>query len=239
MRVFLFVLAAAFVSFGSTVPVSIFALDYVGGKGVGAEVKIYQWPSLALWANATTSSGSGRVTVHCNVGDRIFVVAESKRHRTTQSPIVVVPDGGLAGRLNEVVLQMPGDIMFEAFWWTTPGKKDKTKCQLVVTVCDANKTVGDLPQGIPGAVASLSPPRSSMTFYFGTMLGNLTDPLPNHLNSTSWDGGVLFENIPVDPLTLYTVKASLSPYTFTETVFSCNWPGMFVNGAPNQGPRMK
>lgn len=150
-----------------------------------------------------------------------------------------MPTAGLTSKLDEVVLQMPSTLMFDAFWLTTPGKKDTTKCQLVVTVCNANKTVGDLPQGIPGAVVSLRPALSTETFYFGTMLGNLTDPFPNHRNSTSWDGGVLLENLAVNSSVLYTVSATLPPYTFSQTRVSCNWPDMFINGAPNQGPRIQ
>jgi len=108
-----------------------------------------------------------------------------------------------------------------------------------VTVCNYNKSIGDIPQGLPGASVSIEPKASSsLIYYFGTMLSNITNPLPNNLNSTSWDGGVLLENIPVNQNQLLTIRASKPGFEFSETLAACIWPGVFINGAPNQGPRV-
>jgi hypothetical protein len=42
------------------------------------------------------------------------------------------------------------------------------------------------------------------------MLDNLTDPFTRGLNSTSWDGGVVWFNVPVAPEP-YIVRAVLVP----------------------------
>jgi hypothetical protein len=71
-------------------------------------------------------------------------------------------------------MQMVDDLIYELFWAVTPGQKNKSACMVVVTVCAKNKTVGDLPQGEPGAVVQMWPPNFKSMFYFGTMWHNLT-----------------------------------------------------------------
>eukprot|EP00041_Stephanoeca_diplocostata_P027790 m.771833 g.771833 ORF g.771833 m.771833 type:complete len:132 (+) comp23246_c0_seq1:516-911(+) len=104
-----------------------------------------------------------------------------------QSATSTVPQEGLTSRTSQIVLQVPMKITYDAIYEVSPGKKDSSKCSVVVTVCNVNKTINDKPQGLLGAKAFVHPPLETSTFYFGTWFDNSTDPFPNNLNSSSWD----------------------------------------------------
>lgn len=172
-----------------------------------------------------------------------FVSQTHGDYHELQSGTVIVPRGGLNTTETEVVLQVPTNFMFDLLLTLTNGKKDPTKCQVVVTVCNRGRTVYSFPQGIPGAVATISADAASThTYYFGTWgkLSNYTNPLPNDLTSTTWDGGVLFDNVAVNATAVYTVSASLATTQehFTTSLVRCTSPGRAINAAPNQGPRL-
>ena len=167
-----------------------------------------------------------------------FIALDHNGFRQTQTATVQVPEEGLNTMMTEMVLQVPSHWIYELLHWLVPGKKENNGvCQFVVTACDVNKTWTDCPQGREGTVVHINPPLNTYTYYFGTWgwLSNMTNPLPNSRTSTSWDGGVLFENVPIrdEP---YIITAENEGYTFSETVMYCHKEG-FVNGAPNQGPR--
>ena len=218
-------------------PVKIIAADYIDMSKLLANASV-TWleTGRVMYTNAV-----GEISLDVPVGSNITLeIAELPDYVSMQSPTATVPAGGFTGPLGEIVLQVPTKLMFDLFWLVTPGKKDDTKCQVVVTICNVNKTAFSPAQGLPGTVAHLSPALQTHTFYFGVWgnWSNATNPLPNDLNSTSFDGGVLLENIPVDPSTWFVVTATHAGYEFSRTVFRCTKPGLFINGAPNQGPRV-
>lgn len=214
-------------------PVKVFAGDFVGLAPL-ANVPM-DWIE-----NGTTfvTDENGVAMLEAPIGASVTVnfLGNDKYHQT-QSPTVTVPPGGLTTVLNQLVMQVPTHFLFDFFSAVSPGTKNMSECQVVVTVCNVNKTVFDHAQGLPGTVAVLSPAVESKEFYFGTWgsLSNDTNPFPNNLTSTSFDGGVLFENIPPSNQ-WYEVTATHPGYTFTSTRFQCLHPG-FINAAPNQGPR--
>lgn len=216
-------------------PVNIWVVDFSQLKPlVGHKITI-----LETGDNYTVDT-DGYARLDLPVGTNITVLAHSYPwYQSTQSATVSVPPGGLATKMTEIVLQVPSSITYDLFQWVSPGKKDPTACQVVVTVCNVNKTIYDFPQGLPGAVASLRPAALTRTFYFGTWgrVSNDTNPFPNNLTSCSWDGGVLFENVKVNPRVEYVVTAQRRGFRFSKTRIRCLRPGQFINAAPNQGPR--
>ena len=120
---------------------------------------------------------------------------------------------------------------------------DPKMCHFCVTVAALNKTLKSSPQGEPGSVATLydgetgEPMKGVIQNYFGVMDGNKTDPFTRGLNATSWDGGVVWFNVPIAEKP-YIVRASKPGLTFTESWMTCHTPDRFVNAAPTQGPRV-
>lgn len=219
----------------TAVPVKLVALDYVSGHPLSNSQM--QWLE-----NGTTfiTDSNGAVEFDAEVGVNITInFPGDATYHQTQSTTVIVPPEGLTTLLNQIVMQIPSHLLFDVFFLVVPGKKNDSACQVVVTVCNVNKTVYDHAQGLPGTVAVLDPPIESKTFYFGTWgkLSNATNPLPNNLTSTSFDGGVIFENIPVNAEQWYVVSAYHEGYEFTQSYFRCTQEGLFINGAPNLGPR--
>jgi hypothetical protein len=236
-RVVAIVALAIALLFGTaaTEPVRVIALDYIGlDPLVGASM---------MWIeNGTThlTDENGVVVLDAPAGSNVTInFPGDEKYTPTQSVTVIVPSGGLTTVMDQLVMQVPTHFLYDMFSLVTPGKKNTSStCQLVVTVCNVNKTIYDHAQGLPGTVAVLTPAVESKEFYFGTWgkLSNDTNPLPNNLTSTSFDGGVLFENIPPSSDQWYEVTAHHEGYVFTTTRFRCLQPG-FVNAAPNQGPR--
>ena len=233
----LLIYLTALLSLSHAAPVRIWCVDYITLKPQSAAIVVRSGEG-QMWklsANAT-----GYAQLDAPVGGKLTVEASSSHHHATMSPIVTVPSTGLVDEQNEIVMQMVSHLVYDFFWTVTPDrghKKNHSACQVVVTVCDKNKTIRSSPQGLPGVQLHVDPPNYSTLFYFGTMLGNKTDPFPNDRHSTSWDGGVLIENVPVGE-TVYTITATKPGLSFTQTVVQCSSPGLFINGAPNQGPRV-
>ncbi|CUG88091.1 Hypothetical protein, putative [Bodo saltans] len=228
------IVIAVMISFVTAEPVKVIALDFVGlAPLVGATM---DW--LETGASYITDA-DGVVMLDAPIGASVTIsFSGNSEYHQTQSSTVEVPVGGLTTLYNQLVMQVPTHLLFDVFWTVSPGTKNTSNCQVVVTVCNVNKTVYSQEQGLLGTVATLTPALESQTFYFGTWgkLSNNTNPLPNNLTSTSLDGGVLFENIAPNPDQWYEVTASHPGYSFSSTRFRCLKAG-FVNAAPNQGPR--
>lgn len=215
-------------------PVRVTCLDFIGGAPVTNTEFIWM-------ENGTSflSDDTGHFYFDAEVGSNVTLnFLGNDKYHAMQGVTVTVPEGGLNTELTEIVMQMPSNLVYDAFTLIIPGKRNYSACQVVVTVCNVNKTVHDLPQGLLGTEVFLNPPLQTHTYFFGTWgkLSNETNPFPNNLTVSSWDGGVLFENVPQDPDTWYTVSAYHKGYTFSTTKFRCTAPN-FINGAPNQGPR--
>ena len=186
-----------------------------------------------------TVGRDGVTTLHLPVGSNVTLTLHKfPGFVATTGATMTVPPGGMVTNGTEYVLQVPPVLVYDLFVSVTPGHKDKSKCQFVVTVCGPNRTWWSFPQGIPGVSVTMDPPLHKTIFYFGTWgkLSNDTNPLPNGRNVTSWDGGVLIEDVPVAPGRPYVITATKPGYAFTRTVMSCTAPGQFVNGGPGQGP---
>ena len=217
-------------------PVRLYAFDFLEHTHQLANHPIQRMETGEIFN--TTSAGF--LDLDIPVGQNVtFTSLDFDGFHKTQSATVQVPDEGLNTLMTEMVLQVPPNWVYD-FLWVVPGKKkNKGVCQFVVTATDVNKTFSDCPQGLEGTVVHLDPPLSTYTYYFGTwgQISNWTNPLPNELTSCSWDGGVMFENVPIrdEP---YIVSAEREGYTFSETVMYCHEEG-FVNGAPNQGPKAR
>eukprot|EP00049_Salpingoeca_infusionum_P008260 m.134735 g.134735 ORF g.134735 m.134735 type:complete len:283 (+) comp13963_c0_seq1:360-1208(+) len=224
----------------TTAPVKVLVVDYLDATHaiVGATVTwLEQNVNFTVPANGTIEF---QAPVGANVTMNMpAVMVGQKGYHQVQSTTVVVPLEGLTKELDMIVLQCPSEFIYKMFSTVTPHKKDENKCQLVVTVCAQGKGIFSHPQGLPNTTTHLSPANEEYTYYFGTWgkYSNATNPLPNNLNSTSWDGGVLFMNIPVSETDWYTVSAHHAGFTFSQSHFRCSQPGLFINGAPNQGPR--
>lgn len=213
-----------------TAPVTVFTYEL--GSGPVGNTKF-----ICLETNESfVSDANGWAHLSFSVGMNVtFFFPGSLLLAATQGATVVVPAEGLTSNITWYVLQIPNKVVYEIMMLVSPGHKDPTKCIGMVTVTAWDKTVADCPQGIEGVTVSVNPPLQSMIFYPGVWMGNRTDPFPNNLTSTSLDGGVAIENLPVGKT--YLVTASKPGYLFTSTVLWCQAPGTFVNGAPNQGPR--
>eukprot|EP00759_Apiculatamorpha_spiralis_P056052 PhF_6_TR7951/c1_g1_i1/m.11997 len=229
----LLVIISLTISATNAVPVTVNVIDYVSGKPLVGHIVTF------LEQNQQYTAGSdGRFHLDIPNGTMAtFMAKGDKTYRETQSATVVVPPTGLTTITTEVVLQVPSNLIFDAFFLVTPGTKNMSCCcQIVVTVCAFNKTSYDSAQGLPNTTVAITPNIHGTIFYFGTWgpISNATNPFPNNLNGTSWDGGVLIENVPPGR---YVVTAQHPGYTFSDTVIVCGTPGVFINGAPNQGPR--
>lgn len=220
-----------------------------------APVDIYAGDFIDLWSkplagytvlfeeNGTsyTLDSRGRLSLDIPVGTNVtFTVVGDSKYLETQSATSTVPPQGLTGQMGEIILQVPDMITFDLLNIVVPHKHNLSQCQIVVTVCNYMKSANDCPQGFPGVRTFLNPPNNQDIFFFGTWgsLSNSTNPLPNKLTSTSWDGGVLFSNIPFYPGQEFTVSAQYGNVPFTNTRLKCLRAGKrLINGAPNQGPR--
>jgi len=71
------------------------------------------------------------------------------------------------------------------------------------------------------------------------LLNNLTDPFISNLNQTSFDGGVLFMNVPpLDDGQVYVIEAHKPGIdNFSHSIVNCR-PGIFTNGGPPWGPEV-
>jgi len=168
-----------------------------------------------------------------------FTLLEQKNYAETQTGTATVPTEGFSGRFNEIVLQVPNKETYALLDLVLPHKRNFSQCQVVVTVCNFQKSFYNCPQGFPGVKASISPPLNQFLYFFGTwgFLSNITNPLPNDLTSTSWDGGVFFMNVDMDVTHEFVVSAEFGDVPFTKTRIKCLKRGRLVNAAPNQGPR--
>jgi len=225
------------VSQSSAVPVEIYAGDFIDltGKPLAGHTIIHEETQKQYTLNAT-----GQVTLDFPVGTNItLTVLGGKHYKDTQTATVTVPPQGFIGKFNEIVLQTPDIPTYDLLNLVVPHTRNFSQCQVVVTVCNYQKSWYNCPQGFPGVKAALNPPYNEYTFFFGTWgkLSNKTNPLPNKLTGTSWDGGVFFQNIPMDFVQDFTVHASFGNVPFSETRIKCLVPGRLINAAPNQGPR--
>lgn len=233
----LLILFASVTAGQKVAPVTVWACDYV--ECITKPVSNSKVTLIETGEEFYTDN-SGFLHFNATVGSDItFLLAETSEYHETQTSTVTVPNEGLATELTQVILQVPSHFIYDLFYLVTPGKKDDTKCSVVVTVCNVNRTIKSSPQGLPGSVLTVTPPDFTSLFYFGTWgnWSNTTNPFPNNLNSTSWDGGVLIENLHVNTQVQYLVQAFHPGFNFTSTRIKCLKENTFVNAAPNQGPR--
>ena len=233
----LLLLVAILLQLSSSAPVRLYVFDYIDPT-----YPLQYHPVQRIETGETfNTTYKGEVELDIPVGQNVtFIALDHNGFHVTQTATVTVPAEGLNTLMTEMVLQVPDNGEYNIYSRLTPGKKQTTGvCQFTLTVCNVNKTWSDFPQGLEGTVVHLDPPLQTQTFYFGTWgwFSNRTNPLPNHRTTCSWDGGVLFENVPIrdEP---YIVTAERDGYTFSETVMFCRTE-RFVNAAPNQGPRAR
>eukprot|EP01102_Stenamoeba_stenopodia_P006204 TRINITY_DN1701_c0_g1_i1.p1 TRINITY_DN1701_c0_g1~~TRINITY_DN1701_c0_g1_i1.p1 ORF type:complete len:269 (-),score=45.45 TRINITY_DN1701_c0_g1_i1:251-1057(-) len=196
------------------------------------------------------TGADGEFGFEAQVGDNVTIVLDTFGYQQTQSVTMVVGPGPTYGPLDELTLQVPNDLIFAAFKLVLEKETGLTlqddSCHIVVTVAAENKTLEDAPQGEPNATVSIYPPLpegSPPPFYFGAfrggLLNNLTDPFISNLNQTSFDGGVLFMNVPPLPSDeVYVIEAHKPGIdNFSHSVVICR-PGVFTNGGPPWGPQV-
>eukprot|EP01127_Copromyxa_protea_P007062 TRINITY_DN16991_c0_g1_i1.p2 TRINITY_DN16991_c0_g1~~TRINITY_DN16991_c0_g1_i1.p2 ORF type:complete len:236 (-),score=66.28 TRINITY_DN16991_c0_g1_i1:200-907(-) len=227
---FLFLACAAWTAYA--VPVEGIAVLYEYTHIVLADAKI-TW----LETGQTTTTGAdGRFSFDVPVGTRVTFLFEKFLFVTTQTSTMIVPAGGLTGKYNQVVFQIPDDALWELFLMALPVKSvDPTKCHVVATVCAANKTYDTGLQGEVNSTVTVHPAINQAPFFFGVFDG-LTNPFSRGLTSVSADGGVIWFNVDASD-ELREIDAHKPGKTFTSTKFWCR-PGSFINAAPNQGPRV-
>lgn len=193
-------------------------------------------------AQQMNTDSQGFLRIQVDIGAKIFVtsVAANDFHETTTS-IVTVPPQGLNGLFGRIVLQVPSNLIYDLFKLLIGRPSPSNMCQVVVTITQYNKTYTDDPQGFPGVVATIDPAGDAVgparPYYFNTMLNNKTNPLPNNLTATSFDGGVVFPAIPVGPGSDIIISGQYKDVPFTTSTIRCLRPGQFINAAPNQGPK--
>ena len=175
------------------------------------------------------------------VGESITLILEKKGYQTTQTATIVVPPEGLDKPLANISFQVPSNFAVTLFSYAMWVTIDKNACQVTATITAHNKTLDDIPQGEPGAVAILSPDPQVKPFYFSIFengpLKDKTNPFNHTLIETSDDGGVAFVNVPPSdhPYTLLAVKAGV---TFSEVKFIAR-KGAFINLSPPRGPMVQ
>ena len=207
----------------------------------GAKITCEEFPELTA-----TTDDHGLFQLDAPVGANLTLTLTHEGSRTTTAATFTVPEGGIPqGAETEVPFQVPYKVTYDALILAMAdlGRLKKEYCHFCVTVAGANKTLRDSPQGEPGTVATLydgatgEPVTGAIQNYFGVMDGNKTDPFTRGLNATSWDGGVVWFNVPVatEP---YIVRATKPGLKFTETRMTCHVADRFVNGAPTQGPHV-
>lgn len=231
---------------GATAPVEVYAGDFISiieTPLVNHPIDVYINTYDVAQAQHMSTDAQGWLRLPAvPVGAKIFFnLLDHGDYHQTMTAIATVPPTGLVGLLNRVVLQVPSHFIYDLFTVLVPGPMDKTKCQVVVTITNFNRTYTNCPQGWPGIVATITPQVDNEVhpYYFGTWggLSNKTNPLPNNLTSTSWDGGVIYRNVDVNTNQDITLGAVFGNFNFTTTTVRCLAPNMFINAAPNQGPR--
>eukprot|EP00163_Fabomonas_tropica_P005738 TRINITY_DN1537_c0_g1_i14.p1 TRINITY_DN1537_c0_g1~~TRINITY_DN1537_c0_g1_i14.p1 ORF type:complete len:284 (+),score=53.81 TRINITY_DN1537_c0_g1_i14:90-854(+) len=222
----------------STVPFTGTAWKFggIGGSMIeGATISLLDANGNAV-ANTTTDKNGAYSFPAVAPGTNVTVRLTKTGYLTTQTSTVTVPSTGLTGIHQELTVQVPNILVYEGLKAILHdvGQLDPTKCHFCVTVCAANKTLHDLPQGEPNATVTMDGVVAPDTYYFG-VFHNYTNPFKRGLNSTSFDGGVLIFNVPqrAEP---YAVTAHKEGKVFTTSYMHCTNPGMFINGSPPWGP---
>jgi len=218
------------------------AQHFIAHDGLsGAKITCEEFPELTA-----VTDENGLFQIEAPVGVNLTLTLEHAETRTTTAATFTVPEGGIPqGAETEVPFQAPTNIVFDGlvFAMSDLARLDKTKCHFCVTVAAKNKTLASSPQGEPGTVATLydgetgEPMEGIVQNYFGVMDGNKTNPFKRGLNATSWDGGVVWFNVPIAEKP-YVIKATKPGLTFTESWLTCHVAGRFVNAAPTQGPHV-
>jgi len=221
-----------------------FIFGLLGEMLEGATYAVLERPDLG---QMTTGAG-GAFGFGAQVGDNVTIVMSKDEYRTTQTSTMRVLPGPTYAGTTELTVQIPSTVMWEFMKLIVEKESgvsmDSSACQVVVTVCAANKTMENVPQGEPNTTVAIHPPMpagSAPPFYFGAfkegLLKNLTDPFAKGLTSTSFDGGVVFLNVPAsdEPYVITAYKEGIVDFSYT--VIQCT-AGSFVNGSPPWGPEV-
>ena len=167
----------------------------------GANISCEEFPTLTAVTDST-----GRFQLDAPIGANLTLTLQHPKTRTTTAATFTVPPEGIpAGAETEVPFQAPYVSMYDALTLAMRdiAAMDDNMCHFCVTVAGVNKTLDSHPQGEPGTVVTLydgttgRPVPTKTQNYFGVMGANATDPFTRGLNSTSWDGGVVWLNVPL------------------------------------------
>jgi hypothetical protein len=219
--------------------VSGFARSFISGEPIpGARITALENDQLIL----TTDTAGQFGPFEWPIGQELTLVCEKSGsfwsgYRTTQTPTFIVPTQGIndSNKMKNISFQVPSNMAYKLLSVAMGISEDPECCQIAATITPPNKTMDDIPQGIKGVKAILSPSVSSAPFYFGMFpVAHKTNPFRRGLNSTSLDGGVAFTNVPPGNYTLTAEKDNIPFSTITIKARK----GVVINASPPNGPTM-
>ncbi|RUR05551.1 carboxypeptidase-like regulatory domain-containing protein [Legionella sp. km772] len=219
--------------------VSGFARSFISGEPIsGATISSLENDNLKLITDSKGQFGP----FEWPIGQELTLVCEKSGsfwsgYKTTQTPTFLVPPEGInnSDRLKNISFQVPSNMAYKLLSVAMGISEDPDCCQIAATITPPNKTMDDIPQGVEGVKAILSPQVKSPAFYFGMFpVVHKTNPFIRGLKTTSLDGGVAFTNVPPGTYTLTAEKDATSFSTITIKARK----GVVVNASPPNGPTM-
>lgn len=223
-----------------TALVSGFARSFISGEPIsGGIITVLENPDLIFETDINGRFGP----FEWPIGEPITLVFEKQGsfwsgYKTTQTATIIVPEEGINddNYLKNISFQVPSNMAYAFFSLAMGGTEDPSTCQITTTITPPNTTMDDIPQGVAGVKAILSPNVNPRTHYFGILpIIDKTDPFIRDLEYTSADGGVAFINVPPGQYTIEVLDENENLYSSVSVTARAN---CFVNVSPPHGPTM-
>ncbi len=219
--------------------VSGFARSFISGAPIAdATITALENAQIRLQTDANGQFGP----IEWPIGEAITLVCEKSGsfwsgYKTTQTPTFIVPPEGIndSNMLKNISFQVPSNMAYRLLSIAMGISEDPECCQIAATITPPHTTMDNIPQGVEGVTASLSPCVNSRPYYFSMFpLLHKTNPFIRSLNATSLDGGVAFTNVPPGDYILTAEKNNI-PFS---TVHIKARKGVVINASPPNGPTM-
>ncbi|HHF7349310.1 TPA: carboxypeptidase regulatory-like domain-containing protein [Legionella feeleii] len=223
----------------STVLISGFARSFISGEPIAdATITVVENEAITFKTDANGRFGP----FEWPVGKAITLRFEKpgsfwSGYRTTQTATLIPPPEGINNEnyLKNISFQVPSNLAYTFLSFAMGVTEDPQACQIAATITPPGTTMDDIPQGVEGVKATLSPDVNRKPFYFGIFpVIHKTNPFIRTLEATSLDGGVAFLNVPPGDYTLEVTKDNIP---FSKVTIKAR-KGVVVNASPPNGPTM-
>ncbi|WP_019216660.1 carboxypeptidase-like regulatory domain-containing protein [Legionella tunisiensis] len=223
----------------STVLISGFARSFISGEPIAdATITVVENETLTFKTDVNGRFGP----FEWPAGEAITLRFEKpgslwSGYKTTQTATLIPPSEGINNQnyLKNISFQVPSNLAYKFLSFAMGVTEDPQACQIAATITPPNTTMDDIPQGVEGVKATLSPDVNIRPFYFGIFpVIHKTNPFIRTLEATSLDGGVAFLNVPPGD---YTIEVTKDDIPFSKVTIKAR-QGVVVNASPPNGPTM-